>query len=316
MKMLTRLATGVALAATLAFSAAPAFAEPMKIGFSTITLADRFFVRLQDGMDTAAARHGATMIYNNPDGNPAAQVTAIENFITQQVDAIIVDAIDPNGIQPVLRQAREAGIPVIAVDEVLDGFENITAGVGLDNHQLGVDIGARMLAYADENGIEKLYIGDIHTLDAPIENTRSKGLAEFVAQHPDRMEIVGTVDAKFSSDAAATGGENLLSANPQLNMFFGSGGGYLIGALAAVRSQGATDRVKLVGLDFMPQLIEALEQGIYVVAAETNPELMGEGAVDVAVKLAKGEAVERNTGIPVEFRSVADLDELKAKFSE
>lgn len=316
MKMLTRLATGVAVAATLAFSATSAFAEPMKIGFSTITLADRFFVRLQDGMDTAAARHGATMIYNNPDGNPAAQVTAIENFITQQVDAIIVDAIDPNGIQPVLRQARDAGIPVVAVDEVLDGFENITAGVGLDNHQLGVDIGARMLAYADENGIEKLFIGDIHTLDAPIENTRSKGLAAFVAQHPDRMEIVGTVDAKFSSDAAATGGENLLSANPQLNMFFGSGGGYLIGALAAVRSQGATDRVKLVGLDFMPQLIEALEQGIYVVAAETNPEMMGEGAVDVAVKLAKGEAVERNTGIPVEFRSVADLDELKAKFSE
>lgn len=316
MKMLTRLATGVAVAATLAFSATSAFAEPMKIGFSTITLADRFFVRLQNGMDTSAARHGATMIYNNPDGNPAAQVTAIENFITQQVDAIIVDAIDPNGIQPVLRQARDAGIPVVAVDEVLDGFENITAGVGLDNHQLGVDIGARMLAYADENGIEKLYIGDIHTLDAPIENTRSKGLAAFVAQHPDRMEIVGTVDAKFSSDAAATGAENLLSANPQLNMFFGSGGGYLIGALAAVRSQGATDRVKLVGLDFMPQLIEALEQGIYVVAAETNPEMMGEGAVDVAVKLAKGEAVERNTGIPVEFRSVADLDELKAKFSE
>lgn len=314
--MMTRLATRTALAATLAFTASSAFAQDLRIGFSTITLADTFFVRLQDGMDAAAERLGVTMIYNNPDGNPVAQVTAIENFITQQVDAIIVDAIDPNGIQPVLRQAQEAGIPVVAVDEVLDGFPTVTAGVGLDNYQLGAEIGERLLAYADEAGLEKLYIGDVHTLDAPIENTRSLGLADFVASNPDRMEIVGVVDARFSSDLAATGAENLMSANPQLNVFFGSGGGYLIGALAAIRSQGAADSVKLAGLDFMPQLIDALEEGIYVVAAETNPELMGESAVEAAVGLAQGETMERNIGIPVEFRTIDDIAELRAQFDE
>jgi hypothetical protein len=102
-------------------------------GFSTIILADQFFVRLQKGMDDAAARLGVTMIHNNPDGDPTAQFKAVENFITQGVDVVIVDAIDPNGIQPALRAAQEAGIPVIAVDEVLDGVEVVTAGVGLSN---------------------------------------------------------------------------------------------------------------------------------------------------------------------------------------
>lgn len=317
MRTVARIAAGFAMVAGLALSVAPVNAAPVTVGFSTITLTDRFFVRLQNGMDEGAKKLGVTMLYNNPDGNPDAQVKAIEDFITQKVSVIIVDALDPNGVQPALRDAQAAGIPVIAVDEVLDGFPNVTAGVGLDNFQLGHDIAERMLAYADQNKIDKLYVGDIHTLDAPIENTRSKGFAAFVADHADRMKIVGTVDAKFSSDASATGAENLMTANPDLNFFYCSGGLYLVGALSAVKSQGATDRVKLAGLDFMAQLVKAFEDGTYVIAAETNPELMGEKAVEVAATLAKGEKpASRDTAIPVQFHTLADLPDLKARFSE
>jgi ribose transport system substrate-binding protein len=105
-----------------------------------------------------------------------------------------------------------------------------------------------------------------------------------------------------------------MTANPDLNVFFGSGGIYLEGALAAIRSQGAADRVKLVGLDFTPLLVPAFEQGIYVVVAESNPELMGEKAIEVAAKLARGEEVERNTGVVVDFRTIDDLAAIKARF--
>jgi ribose transport system substrate-binding protein len=317
MKSLARIVAGITLFAGLALSVIPVSAAPVTVGFTTITLTDRFFVRLQNGMDAGAKKYGVTMLYNNPDGNPDAQVKAIEDFITQTVSVIIVDALDPNGVQPALRDAQAAGIPVIAVDEVLDGFPHVTAGVGLDNFQLGHDIAERMLAYADEHKIDKLAIGDVHTLDAPIENTRSKGFAAFVAEHADRMKIVGAVDAKFSSDAAATGAENLMTANPDLNFFFCSGGLYLVGALSAVKSQGATDRVKLAGLDFMAQLVKAFEDGTYVVAAETNPELMGEKAVEVAAILAKGDKpASRDTTVPVAFHSLADLPDLKARFTD
>jgi ribose transport system substrate-binding protein len=317
MNAVARVIAGIALVAGLAVPAAQANAAPITVGFTTITLADRFFVRLQDGMDAGARKYGVTMLYNNPDGSPDAQVKAIEDFITQKVGAIIVDALDPNGVQPALRDAQAAGIPVIAVDEVLDGFATVTAGVGLDNLQLGRDIAERMLAYADAHGIDRLVIGDVHTLDAPIENTRSRGFASFVAEHADRMKIVGAVDAKFSTDAAAAGAENLMTANPDLNFFFCSGGLYLVGALAAVRSQGAADRVKLAGLDFMAQLVKAFEDGTYVVAAETNPEMMGDKAVEVAALLAKGgKPATRDSTIPVRFHSLADLPDLKARFSE
>jgi ribose transport system substrate-binding protein len=254
------------------------------------------------------------MIHNNPDGDPTAQFKAVENFITQGVDVVIVDAIDPNGIQPALRAAQEAGIPVIAVDEVLDGVEVVTAGVGLSNFEVGKEIAERLLAYAEANSMLPLVIGDIHTLDAPIENARFAGFRSVVDANPDKMRIAGSVDAKFSADLASTGAENLMTANPDLNVFFGSGGIYLEGALAAIRSQGAADRVKLVGLDFTPLLVPAFEQGIYVVVAESNPELMGEKAIEVAVKLAKGEEVKRNTGVVVDFRTIDDLAAIKARF--
>jgi ribose transport system substrate-binding protein len=135
-----------------------------------------------------------------------------------------------------------------------------------------------------------------------------------VDANPDKMRIAGSVDAKFSVENSATGAENLLTANPDLNVFFGSGGLYLEGALTAIRSQGATDRVKMVGLDFTPLLVPAFEEGIYVVVAESNPELMGEKAIEVAAKLAKGEEVERNTGVTVDFRTIDDLAAIKARF--
>lgn len=321
MKMLngSRIAT-LALAASMGVAAftgtARAQDDDITVGFSTIVLADRFFVRLQNGMDEAADNLGVTMIHHNPDGSPTEQFDAIENFITQGVDVVIVDAIDPNGIQPALRAARDAGIPVIAVDEVLDGVDTVTAGVGLSNFEVGKEVAERLLAYGEENDMLPLVIGDIHTIDAPIENARSAGFKSVVDANPDKMRIVGSVDAKFSADLASTGAENLMTANPDLNVFYGSGGIYLEGALAAIRSQGATDRVKMVGLDFTPQILPAFEDGIYVVVAETNPELMGQKAVEVAAKLAKGEEVPRDVGIPVDFRTIDDLEEIKARFSE
>ena len=302
------------LAVTALAGAPRAEDSGITVGFSTIILADQFFVRLQKGMDDAAARLGVTLIHDNPNGDPSAQFKAVENFITQGVDVIIVDAIDPNGIQPALRLARDASIPTIAVDEVLDGVEVVTAGVGLSNFEVGKEIGERLLAYGEANNMLPLVIGDIHTLDAPIENARFAGFKSVVDANPDKMRIAGSIDAKFSADLASTGAENLLTANPDLNVFFGSGGIYLEGALAALRSQNATDRVKLVGLDFTPLLVPAFEEGIYVVVAESNPELMGETAVEVAVKLAKGETVERNTGIKVDFRTLDDLAAIKARF--
>ena len=159
-----------------------------------------------------------------------------------------------------------------------------------------------------------LVIGDIHTLDAPIENARFAGFKSVVEANPgqdadrrfDRRKILRRPRQHRRGEP--------LTANPDLNVFFGSGGIYLEGALAALRSQNATDRVKLVGLDFTPLLVPAFEEGIYVVVAESNPELMGETAVEVAVKLAKGETVERNTGIKVDFRTLDDLAAIKARF--
>ena len=226
-----------AVVATAVSTVAPrAEDEGITVGFSTIILADQFFVRLQKGMDDAAAQLGVTMIHNNPDGDPSAQFKAVENFITQGVDVVIVDAIDPNGIQPALRAAHDAGIPVIAVDEVLDGVEVVTAGVGLSNFEVGKEIAERLLAYGEANRMLPLVIGDIHTLDAPIENARFAGFKSVVDANPDKMRIAGSVDAKFSVENSATGAENLLTANPDLNVFFGSGGFYTEGALTAIRS--------------------------------------------------------------------------------
>ena len=76
--------------------------EEITVALSTITLADRFFVRLNDGMEKRANETGVSLILHNPDGEPTSQYSAVENFITQGADVIIVDPMEPNGIMPAL----------------------------------------------------------------------------------------------------------------------------------------------------------------------------------------------------------------------
>ena len=290
--------------------------EEITVAFSTITLADRFFVRLNDGMEKRANETGVSLILHNPDGDPMSQYSAVENFITQGADVIIVDPMEPNGIMPALQKAKEANIPVMAVDEVMRGVDLIDASVGDDNQVVSKKLGEELLAYMDAHGIEKAYIGVIHTIDSPIEITRYEGFKEVVDANPDRMEIVGRYDAKFSIEEASKGAENLISANPNLNFFYGAGGNYMIGALVGIRSQGVEDRVKMIGWDLSAQLIEAIDQGIYIMAAEQDAASMGREAIDAAIKLAKGEEVERYIYVPVTYVTSDNVDQFRSEYQE
>lgn len=290
--------------------------EKVTVAFTTITLADRFFVRLNNGMEARAKELGIELVLQNPDGDPTSQFSAVENFIAQGTDVIIVDPLDPNGIMPAIEKAKAANIPIMAVDEVLAGVKSIDAAVGDDNFGVGKELGQKLLAYMDANGVDKASIGVIQTIDAPIENTRLAGFQEVVEANSERMAIVGRYDAKFSVDEAAKGGEDLITANPDLNFFYGTGGNYLIGALAAIKSQGAEDRIKLIGWDLSAQLIEAMEQGIYIEAAEQNAAGIGAKSMDIALKLAKGEPVERDNFVPVTYVTKENVNDFRAEYQE
>lgn len=282
--------------------------EELTIGFTTITLDDRFFVRLNEGAEKAAKEEGVEIILQNPNGDPTKQANQIENFVQQGVDAIIVDPIDPNAVVPSLERARDADIPVVAVDEVLEGDDLIDASAGHDNREVGRKLGEALVAQIEADDSEAR-VGIIQTFDAPIENTRVEGFREAVEDNPN-IEVVGRVDAQFDLERANVGAENLITSDPDLNWFYTTGGNNGIGALSAIRSQGKDDDIRMVGWDLSEQLIAAIKDGIYIEAAEQDADAMGSAAVDAAVKLARGEDVPRLNTVPVTYVTKENVDKV------
>src|SRR4029078_10182706 len=87
----------------------------------------------------------------NANNDPAAQNSAIETYIQEKVDGLIVVAIDVNGIMPAVQQAADAGIPVVAIDAILPEGPH-KAQIGVDNEKAGADLGKYFADYVAANG--------------------------------------------------------------------------------------------------------------------------------------------------------------------
>ncbi|TJW86289.1 MAG: sugar ABC transporter substrate-binding protein, partial [Mesorhizobium sp.] len=134
-KLLFRCAAVLAICSTAMGSA---FADTFAL--VNINQQALFFNQINEGAQKAADAAGAKLVIFNANNVPSAQNDAIENYITQKVDGIILVAIDVNGVKPAITAAKAAGIPVIAIDAQIPDGDNV-AFIGVDNAKAGEDIG-------------------------------------------------------------------------------------------------------------------------------------------------------------------------------
>src|SRR5918994_1383878 len=94
-----------------------------RIGLSISTLNNPFFVTLRNGAQDAAKKEGAELIISDAQNDAATQQDDVQNYVTQQVDAILVNPVDSEAIVPAVQAANQADIPVIALDREASGGE-------------------------------------------------------------------------------------------------------------------------------------------------------------------------------------------------
>src|SRR5690242_18165189 len=119
MKQIRRRAFSAALAftalASATLGASLAHAAGKTYALVQINQQALFFNQINEGAQKAADASGDKLVIFNANNEAAAQNSAIENYIQQKVDGLIVVAIDVNGIMPAVKQASDAGIPVVAI---------------------------------------------------------------------------------------------------------------------------------------------------------------------------------------------------------
>lgn len=306
------LGAGLALAGSVALVAQPGKAAEPTVALVQINQQALFFTQMNEGAERKAKELGAKLVIFNANNDPAAQNNAIETYIAQKVDALVVVAIDVNGVMPAVEAAAKAKIPVVAVDAILPKGPQV-AQVGVDNEAAGKLIGEHFLKVMNAEMGGKAKLGIVGALNSYIQNVRQKGFEDVVKAAPG-VTMAGVVDGRNVQDNAMAAAENLMTANPDLTAIYATGEPALLGAVAAVESQGRQGNVKIVGWDLTASAIKGIDAGYVVGVVQQDPAGMGAAAVEAALKAAKGEAVPATIAVPVTIVTKDNVEPYRAVF--
>ncbi|KTQ97306.1 sugar ABC transporter substrate-binding protein [Aureimonas ureilytica] len=310
---LSQFLAGGAAALTLLAGLGASAAQAETFALVTINQQALFFNQINDGAKAAAKAAGADLVIFDANNVPAAQNTAIENYITQKVDGIILIAIDVNGVKPAITEAKKAGIPVIAIDAQIPNGDNVSF-VGVDNTKAGEEIGKYYADYVKKEMKGEASVGVVGALNSFIQNQRLDGFKKAVTASGDKVTFLDTVDGQNVQDVALGAAENLMTANPTMSTLYATGEPALIGSVSAVESQGRQSDVKVFGWDLTAQAVKGIDEGWVVAVVQQDPAGEGKAAVEALAKLKKGEKVEPIINVPVTIVTKANVDQFRGMF--
>jgi ribose transport system substrate-binding protein len=310
MSSFRKLLLGVGMLVSISLVAGAAKATT--IALVTINQQALFFNQVNDGAQAAADKNGVKLVVFNANNVPTAQNSAIEDYITQKVDGIILLAIDVNGVKPAISAAKKAGIPVVAVDARIPDGDN-AAFIGVDNKGAGEQIGKFFADYVKTKMGGSAKVGIVGALNSFIQNQRLDGFKS-AAQAGGGVAFLDTVDGQNIQDVALTAAENLMTANPDMNALYATGEPALVGAISAVTSQQHTDKVKVFGWDLTAQAIKGIDEGWIVAVVQQDPYQEGATGVETLLKLKKGEPIQSSIDIPVTIVTKENVDKYRSLF--
>ncbi|GAA3222994.1 substrate-binding domain-containing protein [Nonomuraea helvata] len=174
----------------------------------------------------------------------ATQVSQVQNFITQKVDALIVSPTEPAPLTAAVQQACDAKIPVIVLDRTVN-TDCYTAFIGGDNVLIGRKAGEEAVRLLP-NGGNIVELRGIMSNQPQID--RDKGFREAIAANP-KIKIIADREGKWVKEQATPIMQQWLSQNQQIDLVYGHNDPMALGAYLAAQAAGKADKIKFVGID-------------------------------------------------------------------
>ncbi len=288
--MLTRrLLLGAVAALSLTAGAAVQAQDKLYVPLISKGFQHQFWQAVKAGADKAGAELGVEVTFEGPDNETQVdkQIDMLAAALANKPAAIGFAALDSQAAIPLLRQAQEAGIPVIAFDSGVDS--DIPVATASTNNLAAAALAADKMAELIGGAGKVAVVAHDQTSRTGVE--RRDGFVNRMAEAYPDIEIVaveyGGGDHLKSTEITKT----LLVSTPDLKGIFGTNEGSAIGVVNGVREAGA--KVTIVGYDSGKAQTDAIRSGVMAGAITQNPVGIGYETVKAAVAAAKGEAVAK-----------------------
>ena len=270
------------------------------IGAAMPIFDDKWLSYLYDAIKAYdAANDDVEVIMVDAKNDSSVQLSQVETFITQGVDAILTIPVDVAAFAPVADTAKEAGIPLIAINrKPLDAdLAKIASYVGSDSIDAGVMQAEKVMEMLGGKGNVVIMNGELGHEAATM---RTQGNKDIIAKFPD-VKIIKEDTGKWQRAEGMTLMENWLQAGEPIAAVLANNDEMAIGAIMALEAEGKLADTIVAGVDATPDALEYVKEGKLPVTVFQNAVGQGQGGIETAVKAAKGEAVEKIVWVPYEL---------------
>lgn len=284
------------------------FAKDLQIGVSMALFDDNFLTIVRNSINNEMKAENVKGQVEDAKGDVAQQLQQVQNFIGQGVDAIIVNPVDTNAVKPIVDLTTKAGIPLVFVNrKPATTLTGKMAFVGSDSELAGrlqMEALAKRMNY---KGNVAILLGDLAN-EATRE--RTKGVEAIVAKYPG-LKVVQKQTAKFTRNDAVDVTSNWLTAGDDIQAIASNNDEMAIGALQALGKN--PNNILVAGVDGTPDALQMIKNGKMVASVFQDAKGQGEGALQTAVKLVKGEKVQPIVDIPFQLITKENYEKFTSK---
>jgi ribose transport system substrate-binding protein len=248
----------------------------------------QFWQAVKKGAEQEAAKEGVRITFEGPaaETDIEDQMTMLTNALAKQPDAIGFAALDSKAAGPLMQQAKDANIPVIAFDSGVESDVPVTTAA-TDNLAAAAEAAKHMSDLIGGTGKVAMVVHDQTSVTG---QQRRDGFIQWMKDNAPGIELLpvqyGDGDQAKSADIT----KSILAANPDVKGIYGSNEGSAIGAVKGIEESGKKG-VVVVGFDSGQDQIDAINNGIEAGAITQNPVGMGVELVKAAVKAINGESL-------------------------
>ncbi|MCY1139415.1 ABC transporter substrate-binding protein [Actinoplanes sp. Pm04-4] len=267
--------------------------DKITLGFSQVGAESGWRTANTKSIQESAQSSGIDLKFSDAQGKQENQIKAIRNFITQRVDVIAFSPVVESGWGTVLKEAKDAGIPVILTDRAIDDPDTslYKTFIGSDFVEEGKKAGD-WLVKEYEGKSDPVNIVELQgSPGAAPANDRKSGFAD-VIKNETKFKVVASQTGQFTRTDGKAVMETFLKSQPKIDVLYAHNDDMGLGAIEAIEAAGkkpGTD-IKIITVDAVKDGMTALSEGKINFIVECSP-LLGPQLMDLVKKAKAGETI-------------------------
>ena len=270
--------------------------KQVKIGATYMTMNNDFYKTLNAEIEKKTNQQGSRLYVRDPELDEDKQSQQIDYFVQERVNVIVINPVksDSPKILTSLNEAKKAGIKIIVVDAPVSKDAKVDTTIVSDNYQAGVLIANDMMKRLSS---AKILLLEHHNAVSAMD--RIQGFLDTIKGHP-AYQVVSKRETLGQTEESMPQVKKALNEGMQFNVVMSLNDRAAIGALAAIKDQGVTDKIAIYGVDGSPDIKNFLANtnDIQGTVAQ-SPIQMGRKVTEVIERMMKHQAYKEEHLIPV-----------------